>query len=375
MTGGHGRPNQTRRIPMKTRTVLILITLLCAAMASVQSAYTATIFVTGTNDSGFGSLRFALAVANDGDTIDATGVSGTILLTSGQLQITHNVTINGPGAGTLTVNGNATSRVFYNSASNAIISGFTITNGRSFNECGGIFNQGGLTIVYSTISENVAYYPHGVGGGIFAGGATVISASTINNNTAVCEGGGIYASGALTVVNSTISGNSTRGTQEWCPMGEGGGIFLDSGGTLTITNSTISAFGYYNQRGGGIYNSGGQVTIGDTVLTFLSWSTGGTILNNGGTVISLGYNLASDGGGGVLTGPGDQISTNPMLGPLQDNGGPTFTHALLPGSPAINAGAPIFITPPPRYDQRGLGFRRVRHGRIDIGSFEVQRPP
>src|SRR5215472_12506983 len=129
MMGGHGRPNQTRRIPMKTRTVLILITLLCAAMASVQSAYTATIFVTGTNDSGFGSLRFALAVASDGDTIDATGVSGTILLTSGELQINHNVTIKGPGAENLPVNGNAASLVFENFASNVTISGFTISNG------------------------------------------------------------------------------------------------------------------------------------------------------------------------------------------------------------------------------------------------------
>jgi len=356
---------------MKTRTVLILITLLCAAMASVLSAYTATIVVSNTNDSGPGSLRDALAIANDGDTIDATGVSGTILLTSGELQINHNVTINGPGAGNLAVNGNAASRVLENFASNATISGFTITNGSSL-EGGGILNHGGLTIVYSTISENVAGYPDGGGGGIFADGATVISASTINNNWAVCTGGGIYASGALTVVNSTISGNWTQGTQEWCPMGEGGGIFLDSGGTLTITNSTISASGPYNQQGGGIRNLGGQVTIWDTVLTTVPWSGGGTIVNYG-TFTSLGYNLASDNGGGVLTGPGDQIDTNPMLGPLQNNGGPTFTQALLPGSPAINAGNPIFITPPPRYDQRGRGFPRIVHGRIDIGSFEVQR--
>ena len=74
-----------------------------------------------------------------------------------------------------------------------------------------------------------------------------------------------------------------------------------------------------------------------------------------------------------LTGPGDQINTDPMLGPLQDNGGPTFTHALLPGSPAIDAGDPNF-TPPPFYDQRGPGFDRVVNGRIDIGSFEVQGP-
>ena len=89
---------------------------------------------------------------------------------------------------------------------------------------------------------------------------------------------------------------------------------------------------------------------------------------------SLGYNLSSDDGGGNLTGPGDQIDTDPMIGPLQDNGGPTLTHALLPGSPAINTGDPNF-TPPPFYDQRGPRFRRVFNGRIDIGSFETQPQP
>src|SRR5438874_10331155 len=66
-------------------------------------------------------------------------------------------------------------------------------------------------------------------------------------------------------------------------------------------------------------------------------------------------------------------NTDPLLGPLQDNGGPTLTHALLPGSPAINAGDPNF-TPPPLYDQRGPGFDRIVSGRIDKGSFEVQGP-
>jgi hypothetical protein len=112
--------------------------------------------------------------------------------------------------------------------------------------------------------------------------------------------------------------------------------------------------------------------IGDNVLN--AGASGGTIFCNGCTVTSLGYNLANDDGGGVLTGPGDQIKTDPMLGPLQDNGGPTFTHALLPGSPAIDAGDPNFM-PPPFYDQRGPDFWRVRNGRIDIGSFEVQGTP
>ena len=104
---------------------------------------------------------------------------------------------------------------------------------------------------------------------------------------------------------------------------------------------------------------------------------GNTILNANtpeniyGGAISHGYNLSSDDGGGNLTGPGDQINTDPMLGPLQDNGGPTFTHELLSSSPAIDAGDPNF-TPPPYYDQRGPNFWRVRNGRIDIGSFEVQ---
>ena len=88
---------------------------------------------------------------------------------------------------------------------------------------------------------------------------------------------------------------------------------------------------------------------------------------------SLRYNLSSDDGGGNLTGPGDQINTDPMIGPLQNNGGPTLTHALLPGSLAINAGDPNF-TPPPFYDQRGSPFVHVFNDRIDIGSFEKQPP-
>jgi len=114
------------------------------------------IVVTNTNDSGPGSLRDALAVANDGDTIDATGVSGTILLTSGELQITHNVTINGPGAGSLAVNGNLYFRVFENFASNATISRFTITLGlvTDANGGGGILNHGGLVVTDSIVSNS-----------------------------------------------------------------------------------------------------------------------------------------------------------------------------------------------------------------------------
>jgi hypothetical protein len=134
----------------------------------------------------------------------------------------------------------------------------------------------------------------------------------------------------------------------------GGGLQGDG----VIKDSTISGNG-----NGGISTQG--MEIGNTILD------GNASANIDGTATSLGYNISSDDGGGNLTGPGDQINTAPLLGPLQDNGGPTLTHALLPGSPAINAGDPNF-TPPPFSDQRGSPFVRVFNGRIDIGAFEVQ---
>jgi len=348
--------------------------LLWGVVASVHSTHANAITVTNTNDSGPGSLRNALAVANDGDTIDATGVSGTILLTSGELQITHSVTINGPGAENLAVNGNATFVVFHNFASNATISGFTITNGNG----GGIVNRSRLTLSDSSVVSNV-------GGGIdndaFNRITTLtITNSTVSGNSTTGSGGGIFTAGAdgdatLTVSNSTISGNSANAN--------GGGIFgaalsLSHGASsmVTVRNSTISGNSAAGD-GGAIYNAAGSHSTAELDLDGTILNAGGSgenIFNDGGTVISRGYNLASDNGGGVLTGPGDQIDTDPMLGPLQDNGGPTFTHALLPGSPAINAGEPNFV-PPPYSDQRGLGFDRVRGGRIDVGSFEVQNPP
>ncbi|MGC1322764.1 MAG: choice-of-anchor Q domain-containing protein [Candidatus Udaeobacter sp.] len=186
--------------------------------------------------------------------------------------------------------------------------------------------------------------------------------STISGNT---FGGGIQADGLddLSIVNSTISGNSAN-------TGTGGGIY-NFNSSLRITNSTIT--GNSAASGGGIYNDGSQgasiVEISNTILN--AGASGENIFNNGGTVTSDGYNLSSDDGGGYLTGPGDQINTDPLLSPLGDNGGPTFTHALLPGSPAIDAGDPNF-SPPPFNDQRGCPFDRVFNGRIDIGSYETQ---
>lgn len=338
-----------------------------------------TITVTNTNDSGPGSLRQALLDANDGDII-GFAVTGTIGLISGELLVDKNVTISGPGADILAISGNAKSRVFHIGADTTVgIVGLTITNGfASADNGGGILNDHAtLTINNSTISDNLAAL--GAGGGIYNDGASgsatlTITNSTISDNSALIGAGirNVASDSSATVVisNSSLSGNAAG-------IGNGGGVSnRGANATMQISNSTFSdnsAFG-----GGTIHNTGNAlIQLSDNILT--AGKAGGNIVNEtGSTVISHGYNLSSDDGGGFLTGPGDQINTDPMLGPLQDNGGPTPTHELLPGSPAIDAGDPNF-TPPPFDDQRGPNFYRVRNGRIDIGSFEVQagsiRPP
>jgi hypothetical protein len=182
--------------------------------------------------------------------------------------------------------------------------------------------------------------------------------STISGNFASYNGGGIACGfSGLTIINSTISGNST-GDPDY---GDGGGVGANS---VTILNSTVT--GNSAAICGGV--CGGTVEIGNTILNA---NASGNIE---GTVTSHGYNVSSDDGGGLLTGPGDQINTDPLLGPLQDNGGPTLTHLPLAGSPAIDAGDPNF-TPPPFRDQRGPCFHRVFGRRIDIGSVETQPRP
>jgi hypothetical protein len=362
-------------------------------------AHAATITVTNTNDSGAGSLRQALIDTSDGDTI-TFAVTGTVVLTSGNLLVDKNVTIEGPGAASLAVNGNATYG-FYIYA-NVAISGLTITNG-------GILNEGGLTLSNCTISAgggisscysleiNNCTISGNSSAGIIGGLSTLISNSAVSGNSGagIALGpscGEVFAE--LQITNSTISGNAGGGIQSsgggydsgssarlevnTCTISGNADVGISNAGSsrnraeAVITNSTISDNSAPDA--GGIYNYDGIISIGNTVLK--AGAVGANISNNGslGVIYSLGYNLSSDNGDGVLTGPGDQINTDPMLGPLQDNGGPTFTHELLIGSPAIDAGDTSFY-PGPYYDQRGPGYYRVMNGRMDIGAFEVQSGP
>ena len=283
-------------------------------------------------------------------------------------------------SGTITLN-----QVIVNN-NNAVFGG----GGTGVPSGGGISNTGTMIIIAGTVQSNMGFYS---AGGIYNTGMLTITGSTILNNQTGnpghfgANGGGIVNGGTMTIQDSTVSGNTALGGD--LDGGHGGGI---SGNNNTIINSTIT--GNSALRGGGVAGGGNiahttfssnsairdggalyltsPLELGNTILK--TGASGANIFNNGGSLITHGYNVCSDNGSGFLNGPGDQINTDPMLGPLQNNGGPTLTHALLPGSPAIDAGDPNFA-PPPDYDQRGPGFVRVFNGRIDVGSFEVQPTP
>ncbi len=218
-----------------------------AVASFATSAAAAPITVQNTNDSGAGSLREALANANPGDTIDLTGLSGTITLTSGELVIEDAVTISGPGPSVLAIDGNHASRVFQMnsdlSGGTVTISGITITGGDAGKGQGGGINfycDGGaanLVIDNTVVTGNAG---DDLGGGLYFdrchnGSNLTIQNSVVSNNTARSSGGGgiwFDEGDTLTIQNSSISGN--RGAYY------GGGLYFDDGVNLIVLNSTLS---------------------------------------------------------------------------------------------------------------------------------------
>src|SRR5262249_53231929 len=202
---------------MKHTRILVLIALLGAAAVGLPNLRSATIAVTNTKDNGPGSLRAAIDSAQDGDTISFdVSVTGTIILTSGEVLVNKSITISGPGANTLAVDANHASRVFYiDSGKDVTISGLTITNGSApdpYHRGGGIYNDhAALTLSSCTISGNAADV--GVGGGIFNDqGTLTVSGSNLSGNSS-WYGGAISnnwlggGSATVTIANSTLSGN------------------------------------------------------------------------------------------------------------------------------------------------------------------------
>ncbi len=221
-----------------------------------------------------------------------------------------------------------------------------------------------------------------LGGAIENYGTLAISNSTLNANSTGMMGGGIYTEGGtVTIASSTLSGNTVTN-------GSGGGIynnvsFQNSGGALNLFNSTIASNSAASGFGGGITNHNGTVIARDTIIAGNSAQNAGSGPDFAGILVaaSSSYDLFGNSAGLLYSGPPPLacvFNVNPLLGPLQDNGGPTLTHALLPGSPAIDAGRSIGVTT----DQRGAP-RQVDDPAIpnanpgdgsDLGAFEFGRP-
>jgi uncharacterized repeat protein (TIGR01451 family) len=267
-----------------------------------------------------------------------------------------------------------------------------------------------LNLTNSTVSQNTAGAAAG-GIAVFAGATAALTNSTVSGNGAAVKAGGIFNAGTLTVTGSTLSGNTAGGPGG----GQDGGGLVNSGGTATLTNSTLSG-NVTGGSGGGVFNPGGTVNLNFVTLTNNTaartgfagtpghgggvWTGTGATLNVRNSILagnfdqggagaipdvagpsaSGGNNLVGirTGGTGFTPGAGgDQAGSasaplDPRLGPLQDNGGPTFTHALLPGSPAIDAASPQGA---PNTDQRGAPRPQDGTGigtaLPDVGAFEA----
>jgi CSLREA domain-containing protein len=331
-------------------------------------------FVAGTSTVNGVTIRYGRIIVSE----SGGGIynRGTLTLTNSTISGNSNFTLGGGiyNIGTLTLTDTTISG---NSArdggginnytggmltlTNTVISNNTATVG------GGIYNSGTMMLTSSTVSGNSA---SSFGGGIISpsGGeiTNVITNSTISNNSAEGAGGGVSSGATLTLTNSTVSGNSVSAA-----FGFGGGIY--SGATLTLTNSTVSGNSAASLRGGGIsITSSGTANLNNTIIA--NSILGGDCFRENEGTINAQYSLIEEGLFCVNGININNLTGDPLLGPLQNNGGPTLTHALLPGSPAIDKGNSFGLTT----DQRGL-TRPVDDSTIsnasdgaDIGAFEVQ---
>ena len=342
----------------------------CTLREAITAANTDTASGTATGECATGSGDDQIHFALPGT------APWTVNLTGALPTLDSNIKIEGPGADQLTVRrdtGGLYSIFQLDSFNTASISGITITNGNSDRGGGGIQTFGGdLTVAGSTISGNSSEVD---GGGILTRGTLTVINSTISGNSSEVDGGGIFSDTSLppsttktTITNSTISGNTAED--------DGGGVYNTDGLTeiefSTITNNTAP------DQGGGVASDGDEETSTEVLSSIISANTNTDVDINFdptiNTFVSRGYNLIGDGNAtGAFDQTGDQIGvTNPGLGPLSDNGGPTQTHALLSGSPAINAipqgtnGCGTTFTE----DQRGVS--RPQGSACDIGSFELE---
>lgn len=323
------------------------------------------------------TLRAAITVADGsaGNTIDLTGLSGTITLTSALPTITQSMVFLGPGASTLTISGNNAYQIFNISSGMATVSGLTLANGNTVYG-GAIENSGALTVTNSTLSGNSANF----GGAIYnASGILMVTNCTFsgNFNTDGGSGGAIFnLSGTPTVTNSTFSGNSSA---------HRGGAIDNNDGALTVAGSTFSGNSalYF---GGAIDNdTGSSMTASNNIFVGNSAaSNGGAGIHFfGGGMVELDYslyyqNLDTDGTeddcNSCTSNTNATTNSDPLLAALGSYGG-TTTGTLLPepGSPAICAGSTALIPSGLTTDQRGFGRTTTYNSSIcvDLGAVQT----
>lgn len=343
--------------------------------------------VSNTNDSGAASLRQAVLDAQDGTLIRFSSLFNTpqtISLSSGEINISRDIHLEGPGAHLLTVRNTApTSRIFSVTVSSKInIKGLTITGGNTTSSGGGILISGtGAVVTLTNCNINGNTAPSG--GGIRNSGNLRLINSTVSGNTAngtaPLTAGAISNTGDMTILNSTISGNTTTGNA----ASSSAGIHTQQG-AMSIINSTIT-----NNASDGAGSAGGIICLFECVTNIRNTIIAGNqnsaafpdvVIGSNGVITSGGFNLIGNRGATtVFNQTGDQTGTdtspiNPQLAPLSYNGGSALTHALLANSPAIDKGHSFNLGA----DQRGRNrsfdnylLTNTGDG-ADIGAFERQ---
>jgi hypothetical protein len=312
------------------RTVVAIATSLAMITMASYRLRAATITVTSAADSGAGTLRAAVAAAANGDKITfSLPTPATITLTNGELPVSNNITIAGPGPANLSISGNTNGRVF-NIATNRTVNLFelTIRDGRAGNSSdgGGIYNAGTLTlsncdVCFNSAGDGTSALPPGNGGGIFNTGSLTVVSCTLRSNR-----GGFGSAGLSRTI---FGGTLTPGG----PGGRGGGIF--NSGSLAIISSTL----YDNKAGDG--GQGGSTTTGETAASGGPGGAGGGICNAGGPLTCTGCTLkgnkAGAGGGGgsgdFLGGGGGSGGGGGTGGGIFNGGTATVRNSLI----ALNA--------------------------------------
>ena len=294
-------------------------------------------------DSGPGSLRDDIVMSNvagGSNTITfAPGLSGTITLTSGQLEIFNDLTITGPGAASLTISGNTKSRVFQvDSGKTASISGVTIADGLASAPAepvgGGVYNLGSLSLSFSVIRGDTVGNG-GSGGGIYNTGSLTLSHNTIADNSAGTTGGaggGIYNAGTLTSSRDTFQANAAGPGG-----GSGGGIFNQGSATLSQDAISGNLAGSAGGWGGGIYSS--------SFLTIEASTIGGNAAGNGYDTSGVNPPAPGSGGsgGGIVAGGPTVIVNSTIANNRAGFGGHVVQTGLPPYAGNGGSGGGILV--------------------------------